>query len=80
MWRSVGAVLGVIIGSILLWSLFISAAWNIGDWVGGSHIPIPIGAEIVAFTPSIIDAAFGVLCICLSFKSRSGIYIASGGR
>lgn len=85
MWRSavavlqiISVILGVIIGSYLLWVKCMSAAWEIGDWVGASHIQIPNHAVLVAFTPAIINFIFGVLCLCLSYKRRSGMLIASG--
>ena len=72
-----GVILGVAIGSHLLWVKCMSAAWEIA-LVGASHRQIPNHADLVAFTPAIINFIFGVLCLCLSYKRRSGMLIASG--
>ncbi|MHB1459020.1 MAG: hypothetical protein ACYC0V_19090 [Armatimonadota bacterium] len=78
MWRSIGAVLGVIIGSFIIWILFISAALNIGNWGGDIHRPIPIEAQIVASCPSVIGFIFGIWCIIHWFKTRQDIFFRMG--
>lgn len=79
MWRSVVAAVVVVVGSIALWVLTVSIAWNIGSWVGASESsPIPTIAALVAFSPSIINIVIFIWCIRIGIKRRASMFLTLG--
>ncbi|HEY3297154.1 MAG TPA: hypothetical protein VGK34_00750 [Armatimonadota bacterium] len=70
------AAVGVALAGGAMWYGAISAAWHIGDWVGGSNPPL--AAQVVAFLPTITCTVSAVLCLRFGIPRRSGLLITVG--
>lgn len=65
--------------TVVMWITGINVAWQTGDWVGASHIPVPQAAQLAAFATSIADACVAVVCLLLAKWRRSVTLAIIGG-